>query len=317
MFKSRILFLLPALLCQPAHAFEGTWAGLEIVGQRTISREVIARKIPVKIGSKYDQDPRRWDLICEVLKEKFNLHYAHCGMVGYVNFKAYFTIDIVEKGDEIRTHFREAPIGQLSLADGEINSLYDRLYARFWDLFSRGISAFENSDKGYLDYDDSQLSELTAELAQQVPEYRLNILDVLANSADPVLRRRAANLLNWDMHPAEDVPFAVNLLDDPDSEVRNNISRFTLAFVKTVKDSDSQKKIIDALVIQLERPSHGDRNKALFAIFNLLNAFPENASYVKARGLQAIKRISEQSILDNVKGLADEILARLRDQEPR
>jgi hypothetical protein len=121
------------------------------------------------------------------------------------------------------------------------------------------------------------MNEITRELSLKTPPYRANLLAVLANAKDPESRRRAANLLNWDLQPAADISRAVRLLDDPDSGVRNNISRFALKFVGEVMNFEDQKSLVDAFTTQLERPTHGDRNKALYAILNLVRAFPHAA----------------------------------------
>lgn len=111
--------------------------------------------------------------------------------------------------------------------------------------------------------------------------------------------------------PSVDVPAAVAQLSDPDSKVRNDISRYAQAFIASVNDGNARVAMINSLARQLTRPSFTDRNKALLALLRLLEAFPEDAAAVKAAAYESILQIAKQSILPNVKGFADSILQSL------
>jgi hypothetical protein len=101
---------------------------------------------------------------------------------------------------------------------------------------------------------------------------------------------------------------ANRLLDDPSGLVRNNISRFTSHFVEQVRSQEDRRGIIDRLLLQLDRPSHGDRNKAIYNLLAIAKIFAVDRPYIKKHGFQIIESISKSSVLDNVRDPALELL---------
>ena len=87
-------------------------------------------------------------------------------------------------------------------------------------------------------------------------------------------RIRAANLLNWAGRVEETVPLAASLLDDPEIAVRNDLARFITPFLPYVHD-ERVAEIVDATMRMQTRPSHTDRNKALYVLLFVLIHHPE------------------------------------------
>ncbi|MCB2066735.1 MAG: hypothetical protein KDE15_08870, partial [Erythrobacter sp.] len=75
----------------------------------------------------------------------------------------------MEKGDEFRLAFREEPTQSIPLADQQVISEFDALQKRMWDLFEKGQSPMENARKGYLDYEDPQVSQMVQTLVAEFP----------------------------------------------------------------------------------------------------------------------------------------------------
>ncbi len=315
-FTSLLLtfFLSPLLFSASTHATfappttEWTWAGFEIVGLKKITKEQVIKQVPLKSGDIYKEEPLIWKTWCETLKSSFSFSDTHCSAVRYVEGQAYFVIDIIEAGDEHRNQFREAPAQDIALTSEEVLKLYDLLYARLWKLFEQGITVKETADRGFLDFSDLEMHGIVMQLIEQVPQYRDNILDVLANDKDAQKREKAANLLNWTLNVLSETQVKASvLLDDPSSEVRNNISRFTLHFIDKVTVQTHRFGMIDNLLKQLDRPSHGDRNKAIYNLLIIATKFPEDRAYIKEHGLVLIDYIARESILSNVGALAVEL----------
>lgn len=297
-----------ALISWIASAAEWKWVGFEIIGNRSVSREDVQKFTPIELGTTYAED-EAWKSWCENIQKTYDLAYAHCSTVLYSDFTAYFTVDLVEKGEEERIQFRAPPTGTFPAFPQEIQVLYDKFYERIWYLFSQGNPPTENSQAGYLDVSDAEAHDTVLELVKLVPAHREQILEILENDRDEAKRAQAANLMNWTVSDLSDsVIQSAALLDDPSSLVRNNISRFTNAFIAHVKSVEARKKLVDAYVTQLGRPSHGDRNKGIYNLLLLVQAFPEDLAYVRAKGQSAIRYLAETSVLSNVQGPAKELL---------
>jgi hypothetical protein len=318
------LFSLSALfLCAcstiPAHAKESVvakpawkWKGFEIIGNHKVLSRDIQAVIPIHLGDTFREDVPTWQTWCTDIKSKFALPFTNCSAVRYSNFDAYFVVDVVEPGFEYRNRFRAAPAGDIPFATQDILKLYERLYQRLWELFDEGTPPSETSDKGYLDYSDAEMHGLVQKLIQIVPGYRANLLDVVENDKDINKREKAANLLNWTLNDLDKSILQANrLLDDPSTLVRNNISRFTPHFLDKVQNQSARKLIIDQLLLQLDRPTFADRNKAIFNLLLIAQKFPQDRPHIKSKGGTLIKYISTVSVLDNVKGIAIEVLKML------
>lgn len=285
------------------------WKGFEIIGNHKVASTDIQAFIPVRIGDTYQEDFVDWRKWCADIKSKFAFAFTECSAVRYANFDAYFVVEIVEPGFEYRIRFRGFPTRDIAFATQEILNLYEQLYKRLWELFGKGTPPLETSDKGYLDYSDPEMHGLVQRLVQLVPPYRANLLDVLENDKDVSKREKAANLLNWTVNDLDKSVLQANrLLDDPSSLVRNNISRFTMHFLEKVHDPSARQPLIDQLLLQLDRPSHGDRNKAVYNLLIIAQKFPDDRSYIKTKGLSLIRYISGASILSNVKDPALQLL---------
>lgn len=291
------------------HQPQWTWKGFEIIGNEKASRSDILSFIPVKVGEPYAETPDQWHQWCDDLKNGLGFYQTECSAVRYANFDAYFVVEVVERGQEYRTQFRSTPTGDIPFASAEVLDLYERLYKRLWDLFNQGQPAQETTDKGFLDYSDKEMHEIVLQLTQAVPTYRGNLLKVLAEDRDINKREKAANLLNWSItNLDQSVVEANRLLDDPSSLVRNNISRFTLHFIGKVKNKSQRKQIIKNLLVQLDRPSHGDRNKAIYNLLFIAQKFPEDVAFMKKTGLKLIRKIADTSVLDNVRDPAQSLI---------
>ncbi len=284
------------------------WAGFEIMGNRHIETAKIAKLIPIRIGAPYEQDIPAWKSWCAEIRKALGVPFAECTATRFSDGNAYFTVDIVEKGDEAHAVFRPEPAGSLPLPPPEVMSRYDALQTRLWKLFNEGTPPGETWSAGYLDYTDPEMHRLVLELVKSVPPYRAGIIAALAGERDFNRRMTAADLLNWAGEGADSVAKVHTLLDDPHSAVRNQLSRFMMHFVASVKDPRVLDAVVDSLVTQLDRPSHGDRNKALFNLVFLVKAHPEEAVRIREKAGPSLRYIAARSILPNVGPVAGELM---------
>jgi hypothetical protein len=288
------------------------WAGIEVVGYKTHKREDFLKELPFEVGDEYKEDREGWEKWCENLKAQYDLAYTNCSSVRYADFRAYFVISIVEKGDEDRIKFRAIANEESEFITADTRAKYDALYKRLWKLFDEGRPPIENSKSGFLDYDDLEMHNLCLELSKVVPSQREKIIRALKNHKDSETRAMAANLLNWAGSHELTIPEVIVLLDDPAMNVRNNISRYVSPFVDQVKDGAALRQIVDQLKLQLQRPSHADRNKAIYSLLHVAQNKPDLRAYILETARPQIEQIQSQSILENVKGPAQELLTLLK-----
>jgi len=285
------------------------WKGIEVIGNSATKTEAIRAAIPLKLSTVFKHDRKQWDLWCSELKNKFRLYWARCSAVRYSSYDAYFTVNIVENKDKDRIEFRDKPTEAVSFDAPLLPELYAKIQARTMKLFNEGKPPNEFVKNGYLNYQDGVISKWVSELAKSTPGHVENLIDILKSDHNEGNRAMAANLLNWSQGKMEEtIHRASELLNDPSALVRNNITRFMLHFVSTIRSNDVKSALVRVFLIQLERPFHGDRNKALYALLELARTSKKTAKEILSLGEKQIKYLRDQSILSNIKGPAAELL---------
>jgi hypothetical protein len=249
-----------------------------------------------------DQDTRKLlPQMANALKEHLNALAVYCDIVWFSSSERYIIIDVVEKGDEKRIQCRVIPQRSIACDFGEVFIWHEELYKGIFALIKAGKSVEERWN-GHLDFADEYLHAIAEKLAKHIPQCKDILLEILEHDSDDQKRKIAASLLNWSLGEYEKTLGKVMvLLDDPHSEVRNNISRFILQAVQHegIKSASLRRDLITHLVKQLSRPSHGDRNKSIYALLFLAQKYPEERAYIKEQD-KLIKSIAETSILPNV-----------------
>jgi hypothetical protein len=316
-----ICFLIVAPVSTQGMAAEDvawTWAGTEILGNHKVPRSEIEKLIPIPIGEAWHKgDAPFWTESCAGVQRRFDFAAVECGKVPlrvFIGRKAYLIVDIVEKGREDFLKFREAPSGSVAFGNDEMVSLSAEVSEKTMAAGIAGHGYSESGLKGYLTYEDKtgtneDLNPQIERLARLVPQYRDNLMEILRSEKDPNQRMAAATLLNWtggdvESTMAEALPF----LEDPDPGVRNNVSRFMIKFSGSVKSKRLRHRLIDAFVQEIDRPSHGDRNKGLYNLLDIAKSQPDDRGYIRSHGERSIQYLAENSILFNVQGPAQELL---------
>lgn len=82
-----------------------------------------------------------------------------------------------------------------------------------------------------------------------------------------------------------------------------------------IKDEKLLKNLIPHYCKQITFPKHTDRNKALFSIKEILEVRPTLSSSLDVKCQNTIKYISNMSILENVKGPAEDILTMIESNK--
>ncbi len=290
-----------------AFSQESKWTGFEIVGSRSVSKEKITRLVPLRLGDPFHYDQVQWDKWCETIHATFQFAAAQCSAMGFLDFRSYFVISIVEKGQEYRLRFRKTPDQTVPIQDPELFTLYDQLMKRLWELFHQGISSEEFTHGDYLDFKDPQMHTLVMKLVERAPAARENLLRIIRFHKETSVRATAAWLLCWAGNPQDSISRVFDLLDDPEMLVRNDISRFMTHWISQLSEQAGYRKLIDALVLQIKRPSHADRNKGLINLLSYLRTHREAIAYFKGVGMDEVRHIARNSVLDNVGALAHEL----------
>lgn len=297
------------------------WCGYEIHGNHQIDTKRLLRVLPKRrFGRRIDKDTDYLvESAGETIKGKFKLPFASGTLFRFIGqdgktFKAFGVIDIVEKGDEHRCSYRTINGRDIVLANDEILEIHVWLYQRLKILFNQGNPPHETYDHDFLDFfNDPECHQLCLQLSRLVPAYKDNILEVVAFHNDEEVRATAANLLCWTRFDLEEtVAVTHKLLDEPSESVRNNISRFMIPYVGRIYGAHIKHPLIKSLLTQLDRPSHRDRNKAIYCLLAIAqrSGFLDR-QYIKERGSKLIKRLAKTSLMPNVRDPALSLLTLL------
>ncbi len=285
------------------------WKDIEINGHHSVSRDAILAEVELELGTPFGTERVAWSDIGERVRSTFEFADVRVGAVRYIDYNAFLTIEVIERGDEHRVEMKPAPTGDLPLADEDVRAVFARMDQLRSEGFESGKPAPELDTEGFLDFDDAELHALALELRELVPPHRLALIDVVLLDADAEKRGTAATLLNWGGDVADSIARIHSAASDPSSHVRNNATRFMLHYMDRVESPEVRAELIGELARQLERPSHGDRNKACYGLLRLLEAWPDDARLVAQEAGDALRTIARDSILSNVREPAEQILA--------
>lgn len=295
---------------EPAAPPEWHWAGVELMGLRELDREEVMAAIEIEVGAVYQTDREAWARLKADLEQRFDCVEVRVTAVRYVGFEAFLVVDVVERGDEARLQYSEAPTGEVPI-DPEILEVHAELDELRHAGFESGEQVREFVDGEFMDFDDPAMHALGLRLRELVRPQRLALIEVLARDRDRGKRGEAATLLNWGGDVTDSIARIHPFADDPESLVRNNVTRFMLHHLDKVEDAQVRQALITQFARQLTRPSHSDRNKAAYGLLLLLEAWPEDAPAVSAAARTELEVIARDSVLFNVRDPAREVLEKL------
>lgn len=304
--------------CQIVSAIEdtdnlkATWAGIEVFGVNKEDAQKIRELLPIKVGDSFIlSEKEKYRSMCNIIKEKMKIADADCSFVIYGNDKAFFDVEITQKGAK-KNIFRTIPKkqGSIAILPKELNLLYDQWDKKMYSLITNGTLIKEDYSNGFLDFDHPTLHKLAIEMSKYAYIHNDKLLDIVRYSPDVNERCKAATLLAWAKHPEEDLTFILkwDLLNDPDQGVRNYLARSFSLLMSEVKNEALLKNLIPVYCKQATLPTHTDRNKALFSLLGILETNPKLVSTMNSECRNTLTYISEMSILENVGDIAKEIL---------
>lgn len=311
LYISVLLIIFNQSICS-ASDFKGKWVGIEVMGCDTKTAQAIREMIPLQVGQPFHvQDLSLW---CNKVKNNLTKETVHCSFIAYQNGKFYFDVDIISNK---HSKFRQiSPNNQAFKVPKDLAALLHEWDNSTMDMFKSGTYFNETFDKGYLDSNQPHLHGLALKLSKL--SYRNNklILKIIKESKDPIQRAKAATLLSWSRHP-ENIEYVMkeDLLNDPDSSVRNNLARSLSFNIGMIKDENLLKKAIQIFCNQAKLPTHSDRNKALISLNEILENHKNLSKDVNNECRMTLEYISNMSILPNVGGVAKNILLRLENTE--
>jgi len=281
------------------------WRDFEIMGIERISRAEIIEAIPLELGIEFSGERQdEWDRWAKAVRAKFGFDEVHITRLKWFpDHSVYLVVDIVEPERDGASRFRPRPAGDATIPP--------EVYQPYKHLVTLWISrrAGERMDGDYTTFSDDELNELAHKLYKLASPHRERILKVLGESADDEQRADAALLLNWVGEPADTVPRVIALLDDPSADVRNNITRYALPYVRRMNDPELINSVATALIKQIAYPSHGDRNKAISGLMMLSQNNPEIRDRVLREAGDRLRVIAETSVIPNVAGPAQALLS--------
>lgn len=324
-FKISLLIIFFSPIARSAlieNSYRGNWAGIEVIGVDSVTAQKLRESMPFQKGSDFVlADVQKYKSECqEIIKKNVPFSQGRCSCVLFEDKKVFLVADVVHNGTKNKISlFRTIPEkknGKVSKLPKKLRDLYIALEERRSVHISQGKFPLEIINDGYLDYEDPTLHVLAMQLSSFASGHNNVLLDIIHYSKDAEERRTAAILFSWAKHP-ENINLILkwNILFDPDTGVRNNIARSYVFVMQDVKNKSLLRKLIPIYCKQVNLPSHTDRNKALTSIFEILQADKEIIPIVNEECKAAIKYMAETSILNNVGGVAKEIIKQFDDAE--
>lgn len=294
--------------------FHGVWAGIEVMGCDKNTANKIRKLIPIQNGMSFNslnkEELHSW---CENIKKEIPYLNIKCGFIGYLEGNYYFNVEVLSN-NLYKNNFRVIPSEKsVPVLPHKLEKLHDELENYIINAIQTGVDPKENYDKGYLDYKEPKMHAVALKLSYSVRRYNNTILNILRCSNDSKQREKAATLLSWAKKPNNlHKIIEWDLLNDPDPNVRNNLTRSISFEFETIKEKTLLKKIIPLLCKQATLPSHGDRNKALVSLKSILENNPTISSEINHECNATLEYISESSVLPNAGGIAKELLNKIK-----
>lgn len=318
----RLLVALCALACafgEDVDAAEDRgWylKGIDVFGSRTVDDNQIEALLPFKIGDQVRSDDKtKRNEACDNIKEVFNFFSTYCSVVLIQPDEAYLSVDVVENDEQWRNQYRTPHWRQSLHLPSAVNLALETLSNLEDERYDKGIEIVEKITAGdFLDFDDPELHTTALELKRLARHSRSLVLETLTLAQSSDERRNAAYLLSWVGKPNETMRWALGVADDPDPQVRNLVSRYLVKFLPVIRSQSLRRNIIQTFIKQLERPSFGDRNKALAGLSEIAVTDSGLASIIAAKACYPINAIAQKSTLPNVGGFAKSLRDHLQSK---
>lgn len=292
--------------------YQAVWAGIDVMGVDAQKADELRTQLPIKIGDSITiGEVFKCREECEsIIAKHVDDSDVECGFMVYDNSDLFLTVDVIPY-DAQKVVFRTIPEKNEVEQDipEELQLAYQKLIDRCSQLFSEHVDFKEDFDHGYLDYDEPTLHMLAEDLSMLANKHNDLLLDILHYSKNSDKRSDVAALFSWSKRP-DNLKWILerNLLMDPDKGVRNNLTRSFTYFMKDIKDKTLLRDLLPVYCKQMSLPTHMDRNKALFSVKRILTYHPDIIIYVGSDCKNTLRYISDMSILDNVGGIAKDIL---------
>jgi len=187
-------------------------------------------------------------------------------------------------------HYHARPTGSAKLP-ADIVKLYERAMDANADAVRRG-KAGEDDSKGYSLSEDPAYRSIQLEMRKYAEGHDAEIRKVLESSADAHERRVAAELLGYARQSKQQIQALAAAATDPDSEVRNNVTR-ALAVLTGSNASVSGQIPAGPFIDMLSSGSWSDRNKAGW-LLSILVAYkdPKLLAEIRARAVVSLKEMA-------------------------
>jgi hypothetical protein len=225
------------------------------------------------------------------------------------NPRAYYTIDIVDKGDKRLEVFQKNPDKTIPDPDHLIQSWqeYEKTGSDIFYKEKVGV-AYKNCPVWHCVYgfDDEKLKKYQSIFDNNVDRNQAKLVQVLRDDKNPEKRAAAVYLLAHIKDGNRLVRILTPSMTDSNLLVRNNVMRVLAESLSRIKNPDFPiQKAVDAL----DYPTISDRNKSLY-ILDSLSKHSRYAKYlVRHAGPQLIGQLKMSQL--NVHDLAYGILKRI------
>lgn len=286
----------------------GGFAGIEYMGSAQLSRLEIDKCMGIKQGATLEAAQKA----IERLKQKLELKHVHANIELIPADQGYFYIgiDVVENGlsTSLPTRALQNP-HHVFLSNEKPFTLLEQLRAREDKLIEEGRPSIEEKySDGMKYYEDAPSQRLAEQEVKELAGQQISLLRIVATDPNPNRRSSAIELLNFTPDWLKNCIYLIAAIDDSDPGVRAAATKYIWARLSDLPDDYPFQNLVEALSRQLQRPSHGDRSKALACLISICKRDSDSISVVKEFDEAKLREIAQNTTVPDIQRMATQLL---------
>jgi hypothetical protein len=292
-----------------AAAVEGGYAGLEFFGSSQITRQELEKYLGLKAGASPQSVAKgiaRLEKALAGRRIKANVDVANDdgGII--------VSVDVMQTGttSPYPTRKLKQP-HHVELSTEVPFQVFDQLMARREQLASQGRPVTESYPDCIKRFSDEPCNQFADQLMRRVPHMIPELLSVIETDPDPSRRCKAIECLNWAGDYDDNIFRLIPALHDSAEVVRVSAARFMYPRIKLLPPDFPFEQLIEALSLQLLRPSHIDRLLALRCLTECARQHQITLYAIKEYDFDRLKQLDSLSIVTAIREPAHNLVRTL------
>lgn len=294
--------------------FAYSYEGLEYFGSSQLTRQEIEKYLHLSQGASIKRIEKSVDRLQKKIDD-LKL-FANIEIVTASDDRAYVSVDLIEQEDDMiptrkltNPHHvatrSEKPEILLAKLEDRLNQL--NMEGRAWKPIYKGGMKF---------YTDEPANQIVEEIRRFAPTMKPDWIEVVACDPDPDRRVMAIELLGWSGSYADTCYKLIGAMDDSNYKVRAKAARFIYKRLDILPHDFPYQDLIHALCRQVRRPSHEDRVKSTYLMYEVLNKRPLLTGLAKQGAEKYINLYSSKSRIPSLRNVCERLRAKFSQPLP-